>query len=267
MKNIRRIIILVFILLALLNHNSKAQFRDWPNGAFGYGERLSFEISYSFLTAAEAFFSISPSPVVINDRETYEVNFDVNSRSTFDAIYKVRDNYKSYIDIKGIFPWKFEQHIRENNYSKDFEVNFMQDSMKVMTKSNGSDIKYYTVPPYIQDIISAFYYARTMDFKGKKEGDVITIPYFSDDKSVNLDVSFEGREEVDVAAGKFNTFILKPQLKAGFTSKTSDIYIWLSDDDRKIPVKVKMKIVIGSLVAELSQYSGLSGPLNARIGD
>ncbi len=267
MKNIFKIIAICFILISLWNNSSYSQFRDWPNRAFGYGERLSFEVSYGFLTAAEAFFSITPSSVVINGRETYEVNFDVNSRSSFDIVYKVRDNYKSYIDIKGIFPWKFEQHIRENNYNKDFEVDFLQDSMRVQTKSNSSDIKYFTVTPYIQDIISAFYYARTMDFKNKKEGDMITIPYFSDDKTVNIEVSFEGREEVDVSAGRFNTFILKPQLKAGFTSKTSDIYIWLSDDDRKIPVKVKMKIVIGSLVAELTQYSGLSGPLNARIGD
>lgn len=263
-RNLRLVILVsLFILTSSLN----SQFRENSNSAFGYSERLSFEISYGFLTAAEAFFSISPSPVTINGRDTYEVNFDVNSRSSFDMVYKVRDNYKSYIDIKGIFPWKFEQHIRENNFNKDFEVSFMQDSSKAQTKTNGADIRYYSVSPYVQDIISAFYFARTMDFSNMKEGDKITVPYFSDDKTISLDISFEGREVVDVSAGKFKSFILKPELRGGFTSKTSDIYVWLSDDARKIPVKVKMKIVIGSLVGELTQFSGLSGPLDARIGD
>jgi len=104
-----------------------------------------------------------------------------------------------------------------------------------------------------------------LDFKNSKEGDVITVPSFYKDKVVNMNVRFEGREVVDVAAGKFKTFILKPELKEGFTSKTSDIYIWMTDDDRKIPVKVKMKIVIGALVAELTQYSGINGSLDSKL--
>jgi hypothetical protein len=241
------------------------EFRINQNNAFTYGERLSFEVSYGFLTAAEAFMTISPAPFVYNGRETYEINFDVNSRSSFDMIYKVRDNYKTYIDSKGTFPWRFEQHIRENDYKRDFEATFIQESLKVYTKVNYAEDKNYKVPYYVQDLISAFYYARTMDFKNNKEGDVITVPTFYKDKVMNLNVRFEGREIVDVAAGKFKTIILKPELKEGFTSKTSDIYIWLTDDDRKVPVQVKMKIVIGSLVAELTQYSGLNGPLDAKL--
>lgn len=241
------------------------EFRTSKNSAFSYGERLSFEISYGFLTAAEAFMTISPSPFNYNGRDSYEINFDVNSRSSFDLIYKVRDNYKTYIDTKGIFPWRFEQHINETNYKKDFEATFIQESSKVYTKINYVEDKNYPSPHYVQDLISSFYYARTLDFKNYKEGDKLIIPTFSNDKVVNLIVSFEGRDVVDVAAGKFKTFILKPELKEGFTSKTSDIYIWLTDDDRKIPVKVKMKIVIGALVAELTQYSGLNGPLDAKL--
>lgn len=240
-------------------------YRTITNYAFSYGERLSFEISYGFLTAAEAFMNISPAPVIINGRETYEINFDVNSRSSFDLVYKVRDNYKTYVDSKGLFPWKFEQHIRENTFKRDVEDIFLQDSLKVQTKTDNANLKEFQVPAYVQDILSSFYYARTLDFRNSKEGDIITIQYFYGDKYVPLDIRFEGREEVEVSSGKYRTFIVKPQLKEGFTSKTSDIYIWLSDDDRKIPVQVKMKIVIGSLVAELTDYSGLNGPVNAKI--
>jgi hypothetical protein len=237
-----------FILTLFLTISSLAQFRTHYNNAFSYGERLSFEVSYGFITAAEAFMTISPAPFNYNGRDTYEVNFDVNSRSSFDVIYKVRDNYKTFIDAQGIFPWRFEQHIRESNFKHDFEATFIQESLKVYTKVNFIEDKNYKSPSeYVQDLISAFYYARTLDWKSKNPGDKVTINYFYKDNFFPLEVKLEGRETVDVAAGEFKTFILHPLLKEGFTSKTSDIFIYLTDDDRKIPVKVKMKIVIGRI--------------------
>ncbi len=263
MKYIR--ISAIFLILTSLTYS---QFRTHPNNAFSYGERLSFEVSYGFIIAAEAFMTISPVPFMYNSRETYEVNFDVNSRSSFDAVYKVRDNYKTYIDVSGIFPWRFEQHIRENNYKRDFEATFIQESLKVYTKVNYLEDKSFTSKfEYVQDLISSLYYARTLDWNGKNTGDVVTINYFYKDNFYPLNIRFEGRETIDVSAGEFKTFILHPMLKEGFTDKTSDIFIYLSDDERKIPVKVKMKIVIGALVAELTQYTGLNGPLDSKIGD
>ena len=261
-------IIKYMLIIVLFNAVSYSQFREHTNNAFSFGERLSFEVSYGFITAAEAFMTVSPSPFIYNGRETYEVNFDVNSRSSFDVVYKVRDNYKTYIDKQGIFPWRFEQHIRENDYKRDFEATFIQESLKVYTKVNFvEDKSYISKTQYVQDLISSLYYARTLDWKSKNPGDIVTVNYFYKDNFYPLDIKLEGRETVDVAAGEFKTFILKPMLKEGFTNKTSDIYVYLSDDERKIPVKVKMTIVIGALVAELTQYSGLNGPLDAKIGD
>jgi len=264
MKNVKFLILIMLFAAVSL----QAQFRTHTNNAFTYGERLSFDVSYGFITAAEAFMTISPSPFMYNGRETYEVNFDVNSRSSFDVVYKVRDNYKTFIDAQGIFPWRFEQHIRENNYKHDFEASFIQESLKVYTKINFVEDKSHVSPSeYIQDLISSFYYARTLDWKDKNPGDIVSVMYFYKDNFYPLDIRFEGRETVDVDAGEFKTFILRPMLKEGFTNKTSDIYVYLSDDERKIPVKVKMNIVIGALVAELTKYSGLNGPLDSKVGE
>lgn len=256
------------IITLLLSANLWAQdtsYRVIPNDAFSFGERLTFELSYGFLTAADAFMVIAPSPMNIRGRDTYEASLEVNTRSSFDIVFKVRDLYKSFIDVKGIFPLRFEQHISETNYKKDFEIDFYHDSLKAFTKTNYANERTFDIPQYVQDLLSAFYYVRTMDLRNKREGDLIAVQYFSNDKIVNLTVRFEGREDVDVPAGEFRTFIVKPELTEGFTSKTSDLYIWISDDDRKIPVKVKVKIIIGSLVAELVSYSGINGPLNSKI--
>lgn len=261
------IYLIILFLASGFSFSQETSYRILQNNAFSYGERLSFDIGYGFITAAEAFMNISPSPVVINGRETYEVNFDVNSRSSFDLVYKVRDNYKTYIDSKGLFPWKFEQHIREQNYKRDFEAFFLPDSQKVQTVANYNERREFQAPNYVQDILSSLYYVRSLDLRSYKDGDVITLETFNDDKHFPQSVRVIGREEVDVSAGEFRTIVVKPELAEGFTSKTSDIYVYLTDDERKIPVKVKMKIVIGSLVAELTEYSGLNGALDAKIGD
>lgn len=264
---ITKIIVLLILTITSFSSARAQEYRDLPNEAWGFGERLSFELSYGFITAAESFLSISPSPVPMNGRDTYEINFEVNSRPSFDVVYKVRDNYKSYVDTRGLFPWKFEQHIREPNFKKDFEAYFMPDSQKVKTKTNGTENREFQAPAYVQDIFSAFYYVRTLNLSGYKDGDVINVPTFNDDKHFTLAVKIVGRETTEVAAGEFKTVIVQPMLTEGFTNKTSDIFVYLSDDARKIPVKVKLKIVIGALVAELTEYSGLRGPLDARIGD
>jgi hypothetical protein len=267
MKNILFAIIIILCSAPLVKAQKDSipnEFRLHSNTAFSFGEKLYYEINFSFITAAEAFLTISPSPFNYNNREVFEITLEVNSRSAFEHIYKVRDNYKTFIDSKGIFPWRFEQHIRESNYKRDFEATFIQESSKVYTKINFTEDKSYNVPLYIQDLISSFYYARTLDWKTKNTGDILIIPTFIDNKTIPLEVRFEGREEVEVPAGEFRTFIVRPMLKEGFTTKTSDIYIFLSDDERKIPVKVKLKIVVGAIVAELVSYAGINGALDSK---
>ena len=62
----------------------------------------------------------------ISGRDVYHITFEVNSMPSFDWIYKVRDRYETYIDTKGLFPWRFEQHVREGGYSRDFSAFFDQ---------------------------------------------------------------------------------------------------------------------------------------------
>lgn len=265
--------ILIFLSFIFIINNlpaqddttKKVEFRVHPNTAFSYGERLFFEVNYGFITGAEAFFYISPSAVMFNNRETYEINFEANTRPNFDMVYKVRDYYKSYIDVKGIFPWKYEQHIREGDFKRDLEIYFNPEKKEISTKTNTEEKKFINMPEYVHDLISALYYLRTLDLKKLKEGDVLKYEYFENDKVNTVDILFREREEIDVTAGEFHTMVFEPQLTQGFTSKTSDMKIWLTDDDRKIPVKVKMKIVIGAIVGELTQYSGLNGKLDSKI--
>jgi len=237
------------------------EWRTVENRAFGVGEKLVFDVSYGLVTAGEAILSI-PQAVTIDGRQTYAVEVRVNSLPSFSWIYKVEDTYRTFIDMQSIVPLRFEQHIREGSYRRDFVATFDQ-ARNIARTTDGKEVP---IPPYVHDIMSAFYYVRTIDFFGMATGDVIMLQNFYKDKTHDLAVKILGRQELEVAAGTFNTIVLEPMVREGGLFKSEGrIVIWLSDDELMIPLRINSKVVIGSIDVELREYSGLLGRPSARI--
>ena len=238
---------------------SNEEFRYVENKAFKEGEKLTFDLNYGFVTAGIAVMEI-PRIKRISGREAYHIVFEVNSVPSFDMFYKVRDRYETYLDIEGLFPWRFEQHIREGGYTRDFSAFFDQRKGKAKT-SEGE----YEIPLYVNDIVSAFYYARTFDYSDMVVDDLVNLQNFYKDRVYDLDVKFLGKETIEVPAGKFDCIIVEPLVKEGGLFKhEGNIIVWLTDDELKLPVKVRTKIVIGYVEAKLSAYEGLAGKLTSK---
>ncbi len=236
------------------------QLRRIKNSAFGVGERLVFDVNYGYITAGEALMVI-PAYDTVAGRKCFRVQFTVNSLPSFSWIYRVEDRYLTFIDVEAIAPLRFEQHIREGSYSRDFVAEF--DHKKKIAKTTEGQ---YPIPEYVHDILSAFYFVRTVDFSAYKTGDMLTLNNFYGDKSYELGVRFLGRQELEVAAGTFRTFVVEPLVKEGGLFKSEGrIVVWLTDDALKIPVRVNTKVVIGSIDVELREYSGMMAPVTSRV--
>jgi len=236
------------------------KWRKIEQKAFGVGEKLMFDVSYGPITAGEAVMQIPRLETQMN-RPTYRIEFTVNSLKTFDWIFEVRDRYLTFVDVEAIAPLRFEQHIREGTYRRDFTADF--DQANHVAKTSEGD---HAIPEYVHDIMSAFYFARTLDYSNMKAGEYIQLFNFYKDKSYDLRVRFLGRQELEVEAGTFNTVVVEPLIMEGGLFKAEGrIVIWLTDDERKIPIRVNTKVVIGSIDVELREYSGLVGPLKSKI--
>ena len=123
MYYLKKLMLLILFILSfpvIINSQIK-EFRKIENKAFTVGEKLTFDVKYGFITAGIAVIEI-PKIKKIGGRDAYHVTFKVNSVSSFDPFYKVRDRYETYIDVEGIFPWRFEQHIREGGFTMDFSA-------------------------------------------------------------------------------------------------------------------------------------------------
>lgn len=248
---------------ATQKNGGKFEFRSLTNNAFEVGERLTFDIDYGFITAGQAVMEI-PGYRYIDGRPTMETRIEARSSSTFDWVFKVRDRYETYLDYTGLFPWRFEQHVREGTYSKDYDANFNPEAQTATT----SDGHVYSTPQYVHDIVSAFYYIRTLDLTHAHRGDVVHLENFYDGQTHPLDVRILGHQQVKTAVGTFECSVIEPMVvKGGLFKNEGSILIWLTDDNNHMPVKMASKILIGSIEARLVKYEGVRSPLTSRVGN
>ncbi|PID31052.1 MAG: hypothetical protein CR982_00350 [Candidatus Cloacimonadota bacterium] len=232
--------------------------RSVENRAFKKGEFLHFTVSYGVITAGYATISIDRTEY-IKGRDCYVLKTTAKSRSAFDWIFKVRDQTESFLDIERFHSHKFTKRLREGSYKIDSELNFFQENGvaryrskrykkgKIKKKYRIIDIPYNTLDP-----LSALFYVRVMDLK---VGETIFLPAVGTRKSYNIKVIVHKRETVKVGAGKFDCFVVEPVMAdGGVFKKDGRVKVWLTADERKMPVKMSTKVYIGSIEAELDWY-------------
>ena len=239
---------------------SKIPYRKIEHNAFSVGEELVYDVNYGFITAGEAKMSI-PRQSTMGGRPCYNIEFTVDSKPFFNAFYRVHDRYESHIDMDGLYSWRFGQRIREGNYKRDYHASFDYWRMKAVTP-NGE----YPVEPFTQDILSAFYFMRTYDYSDFRPGQKVQLKNFYKDTTYGLTVKYLGKQTIEVEAGEFRCILLEPIMKEGGLFKSSGrIIVWLTDDEKKIPVQVDAEIPIGSITSELISYKGIQGPIPAKV--
>jgi uncharacterized protein DUF3108 len=215
---------------------------------FGPGEELIFDISYGPVHAGEASLKIRG---VVDSRgvDCYHVESTAQSSRFFSAFYKVRDKVVSHFGVDDLVSRYFSKRLHEGEYRKNVQVRFDQQEHQAIYK----DGRVIDVAPETHDILSAFYVVRTLPLI---EGETTHVKTHSSKKNYDLEVIVHGRETVDVPAGTFDCVKVEPViLGEGLFQFEGQIIIWLTDDDRRIPVLMKTKVKIGAVDASLKSYT------------
>lgn len=243
----------VFLVLFLLFFENQSGFaqdqRKIDNKAFKVGEKLIFSIGWEFVDAGTATLSVEEITQIKNT-SCYRISAVTNSNAFFSTLYKVRDRLETFIDTEGIFPVKYIKKTYEGGYQRNFEVDFDQNLQKATISDADSGKSEIKIPPYLQDIISSFYYLRTQPMA---EGQEIRLFVFDNGRYKEVTVKVIKRERITVEAGEFDCILV--QTPIGPFNNKSDLNIWLTDDIRRIPVLMKSKIIIGSVRAELESMT------------
>jgi len=273
MKKVSKIIIgavLGIFLMSFTNNESDSyssantfDYRSLGNEAFSYNEKLSYRVHYGFINAAKIKMQVGSKPLTVNGRKTYYIKAEGKTLSTFDWMFKVRDKFETYLDQDALIPQKFIKAVQEDNY-KDHDLVYFKHAKKSLYSSKvKGNMK---MPQYTQDVISALYYARNIDFASAKVGQQYPISIYLDKEIYNLKFKYAGKETIKTDVGKVKCIKLVPTLVVDRVFKNEDdMTVWITDDKNKIPVRVKAKIAVGSLKVDLTSYSNLRNPFSSKV--
>lgn len=247
----------IFFILTLTLSKFIASAQELPlkkDAVFQDGEVLSYKLKYGFITAAEATIKVLNSDLKFDNKPTYKLTVDAETSGTFDVFYKVRDHYDSYIDKTDLLPYFYQENIREGSYKRQDKARFTQDAKKVV--SNRGTFTTPTTQTF--DLVSAYYFARSLDITKLKTGDKFKLNYFLGDEISALEIEYIGKETVKSKLGNIRCLKFSPSIKPGrIFKKDSRLYLWVTDDGNRVPVKAQVEILVGAVTMELKSASGL----------
>lgn len=236
-------------------------FRKITNGAYTFNEKLNFRVHYGIINAATVTLEVTGALEEQYERKCYHVKAEGKTLKSFDWAYKVRDKFDTYIDQEAIAPIKFTKSVQEDNYLDNDLVAFKHPKKKLYGAKGVLDM-----PVYTQDVISAIYYIRNMDFSTAKKGDKYPLDVYLDNKIYNLGFKFDGRETIKSDIGTVKCLRFVPTLVVDRVFKDQDdMTVWVTDDDNKIPIRVKADIAVGSIKVDITGYSGLKNDFKALV--
>ncbi len=233
------------------------------NTAFNAGEVLTMRVYYNtlgtYIGAGEATFSTSLDKV--NGKPVYHCVGEGKSYSFFDGFFKVRDKYETYIDTTTMLPVKFVRNVSEGTTKIYNNVTFTQ-SAQTAVSTNGV----FKTSPCIQDIISAIYCLRNIDFNSCKVNDKIPFDLFLDDQVYHMYIRYMGKEIIKTKYGKFHAIRFKPLLiKGTMFTDGEKMNAWISDDPNHVLLRAESPIVVGTVKVDMIGYKNLRYPLSSLI--
>jgi phage tail protein X len=218
------------------------------NNAFAPGEKLKFEVRALGMVGGYGTLEVGSS-VTVQGRPCFPLSAQASTAFPFSALFQVKDVQTSYFDPVDFLTWKFENNVLEGKHkAQNFEI-YDQIRHKAVRSHNAEPPEEMDVAPFTQDIISCFYYFRLLPMK---VGETYSIPTQAAGQNYNLIVEVIKKEKITLATGAYDCVMIKPHVRyATVFRNTDDIDIWLTDDERHMPVLVRSAIFIGHVEAKL----------------
>lgn len=225
------------------------------------GETVLYDVFYTalgvYVKAGDATFTNTVKK--LNGRPVFHIVAEGKSNDKYDWIYKVRDRYESYIDTATMEPLKFVRSVQEGNHKHYENVTFNQSARTAVT-----DKGVFKMPDCIQDVISAVYSARNINFNNYKKEDKIPFKMFLDNEVYDMYIRYMGKEDIKTKFGKFRAIKFRPLLVKGSIFEGGEkMTVWVSDDPNHIPLRIESPIIVGSVKMDMMGYGGLKYPLSS----
>jgi hypothetical protein len=225
--------------MALPTHSllESANLKQCP---FTVGEILTYNVKIAGLSAGKQVTQVTDK-TMLNGRQVYRLVSDSQTDSVFGKLYHFRDWQESYVTTDQLHPLRHVKDLEDRKYRAHVEIDFdIEKGIAQYTKNENG--KVFEVPIGIQDELSMVYFLRSKEFN---VGQTCVFPVLVKDKPQDVTVTIYRREMMkSEALGRIETLAIR----------TSHGYlIWLTNDDRRIPVRIEAETRIGKLIGTLEE--------------
>ena len=266
MNGLIKMIAIPAIAMMAFSTEAETPFEDScsiKNTAFKAGEKVSMTVFYSvagvYINSGTATFTNTLE--ILNNKPVYHIVGEGRTNSSYDVIFKVRDRYETYVDTTTMQPLKFIRNVYEGGYKKYQNVTFNKTANTAITNDG-----VFKVPVCIQDVVSAVFYARNVDFENLQPNDKIAFSMFLDNEIFNMYIRYLGKETIKTKYGKFRSIKFKPLLIKGTIFEGGEnMTVWVTDDENHVPVRIESPISVGKVKIDLMSYENLRYPLSSLI--
>ncbi len=218
---------------------------------FGVGERLRYHMDFSFVRAGYSemsILSVDSSTLV----PSYHFRSRVRSTSTIDWVYKVRDVVEAWFAMDGLYSTRYERNVHEGSYHSVKFCDYNNNTAWVSLSNEYGPKGMSEFEPFSHNIISGLYWVRCQPLAA---GVDLHLPVHDIEKQYPLKIVVYGREEVEVPAGTFTCWKIEPIVESeGLFKAKGRLWIWLTDDENRLPVLMKSEIPVGTVDGKLATY-------------
>jgi hypothetical protein len=225
---------------------------------FPAGERLSYDLSWLAMRAGIATLTVQEGSVE-GGRRRIMLGMVARSSPVVTKFYPVDNRVASTVDVESFLPRHMTFSRREGKRSNEFDYTFRHSEGLVTAVKDGKSDE-LSIPSDAQDAISCLYYVRKV--LPMAPGASLAMTVHHDKKNYRLNVRVEALETLEGSWGKRQTArVLVIMPFQGIFLNEGNIRVWFTTDEQRVPVKMKAKVIIGSIVAELTEGYGSPGRL------
>jgi hypothetical protein len=214
---------------------------------FVEGETLDYTLTWLKITGGTARMTISPL-----GEDSFRITSVAHSSPSFSRFFKVRDQIETHVSRNDFSTTRYVKRLDEDGDQIE-EVTVIEDGVATRTRKK---VKKVRVPRPVFDPISVIYLLRLRDLT---PGKVHNFDLIADGKLYTVHARVVRKEKVQTAAGTFNCVRVEPQMIAGGVERDERLFLWYTDDERKLPVRIRTEVKVGAITASLRGFSAGAG--------
>ena len=221
-------------------------------GYFNEGEKLVYDIKWLGMNVGQGRMEVK-SREAYKDQEVFRIESIVKSNKFISFFFPVEDRVETIIDAKEFYSYKLSVKQRHGPRRVKKVINFDQKKHEATLKYKNKE-RTYEIPSEAKDSLSSLYFFRAIP--NLVIGESVFIDVHASKKNWLLEIEILKRERISVPVGTFDTIKVKAKVRfEGILMDKGDVYMWLTDDERRIPVKINADIALGSIMANLGSLS------------